>query len=112
MQHLQEHEVGFCCQTTSPSCLSVSVAIHNACLSHALPAQKECIGRTIGGGGLPRQTKLRLHFCRSRLRGRVRWVSFLVAGSSSSRALPFFVPTSNGCCFPCFRRWRVLSSPS
>jgi hypothetical protein len=64
-------------------------------LPERLPVRKECIERTIGGGGSCRQTILRLQFRRLRLRGRMRWVNSLVVGSSSSRASPFFVLTNN-----------------
>jgi len=67
-------------------------------LPNSLPVPKPCIGRTIGGGSLLRQAIPRSQFRRFQvrlLRGRVRWVSFLVVGSSSSRASPFFVPTNN-----------------
>jgi hypothetical protein len=64
-------------------------------LSEPLPVRRECIGRTIGSGGPSRQTFLRPEFRCFRLRRRVRWVSSLGVGSSSSRASPFFVPTNN-----------------
>ncbi len=64
-------------------------------LSEPLPVRKECIERTIGSAGPSRQTFLRPEFRCFRLRRRVRWVSSLGVGSSSSRASPFFVPTNN-----------------
>jgi hypothetical protein len=67
-------------------------------LPNPLPVPKACIGRTIGAESSFRQAIPRSQFRRFRvrlLRGRVRWVSSLVAGSSSSRASPFFVPTNN-----------------
>ena len=65
-------------------------------LPNSLPVPKPCIGRTIGAGSSFRQSTRRSQFRRFRICGRrARWVSFLVVGSSSGRASPFFVPTNN-----------------
>src|SRR5258707_11122140 len=64
-------------------------------LSDSLPVRRECIERTIGTGGPLPQTIPRSRFRRFQLRGRGRWVGFLVVGRSASRASPFFVPTKN-----------------
>jgi hypothetical protein len=65
-------------------------------LPNSLPVPKPCIGRTIGAGSSFRQSTRRSQFRGFRICGRrARWVSFLVVGSSSGRASPFFVPTNN-----------------
>src|SRR5260370_17482154 len=80
---------------TPGRCLRSTVGQQKTRLSDSLPVRRECIERTIGTGGPLRQAIPRSRFRRFQLRGRVRWVSFLVVGSSSSRASPFFVPTNN-----------------
>src|SRR5258708_14667622 len=79
----------------SLSCPPTSHQSPTTLLSEPLPARRECIERTIGSGGPSRQTFLRPEFRCFRLRRRVRWASFFVVGSSSSRASRFFVPTNN-----------------